>query len=141
MLQVPFPVLTQKVLPLAFYTGLFGSTTTIQQPDGNTGPGGAPSGTYTNVPGLVGIASMDAPTSNLRIQATEVKALAEIMAKQMRHVVLNGYFPAIAAGVATGWRAVVTNNKTGVPITYDILGAEPDSQNTQTRLQLQLVGV
>jgi hypothetical protein len=141
MMQVPFDALTQLVMPRAITTGLFDSTVTIQQPDGNYGPTGAPSGTYTNVIGLVGILAMDAPPSVARVQATEVKALAEIMAKQLRHVLLNGYFPQIAAGVATGWRAIVTRTSTGAPITYDILGAEVDSQSTQTRLELQLVGV
>jgi hypothetical protein len=148
MNQVPFPSLVQKVLPLAFNTGLFTSLCTVQAPDGLIGPGGSPSGTYAAVAGIVAIPCMDAPPSTLRVQATEVKALAEIMAKAFRHVLLNGYFgnlivaagPIGTGGNASGWRAVVTNSA-GVSTTYDILGAEADSQRTQTRLELQLVGV
>jgi len=141
MLQTPFNSLVQEVMPRAASSGFFDSTCTIQAPDGNSGPGGAPSGTYADVAGLVGVLCMDAPPSVARVQATEVKALAEIMAKQMRHVLLNGYFPQIAAGVATGWRAIVTRIAGSTSIVYDILGAEVDSQSTQTRLDLQLAGV
>lgn len=141
MNQSPFPGLVQAVMPRAVQGGTFTSTCTIQAPDGAMGASGAPSGTYANVVGLVGVPCMDAPPSVARVQATEVKALAEIMAKGMRHVLLNGYFPQIVAGVATGWRAIVTRTATGESVTYDILGAEVDSQSTQTRLELQLVGV
>lgn len=141
MMQVPFDSLVQEVMPRAATSGLFDSTCTIQQPDGVIGPGGAPSGTYADVAGLVGVLCMDAPPSIARVQATEVKALAEIMAKGMRHVLLNGYFPQIVAGVATGWRAIVTRTASGAAVVYDILGGEVDSQSTQTRLELQLVGV
>lgn len=141
MNQQPFAGLVQKIMPRAIQSGVFDSTTTIQAPDTTIGASGALSGTYNNVVGLVNIASMDAPPSVARVQATEVKALQEIMAKQLRHVLMNGYFPQIAAGVASGWRAIVTNIASGNSVTYDILGAETDSQNTQTRLELQLVGV
>ena len=135
MLQNPIPSLVQQVMPAAERSGLMVSMCTIQEPDANYGPSGAPSGTYTNVPGLINIAAMDAPPSTARVQATEVKALAEIMSKGMRHMLLAGYFPQIVAGVATGWRALVDGT------VYDILGAEVDSQSAQTRLELQLVGV
>lgn len=141
MLQTPFDSLVQNIMPRAATSGLFDSTCTIQAPDGVIGPGGAPSGTYTNVAGLVSVLCMDAPPSTARVQATEVKALAEILQKQMRHVLLNGYFPQIVAGVAAGWRAIVTRTADGRSIIYDILGAEGDSQSTQTRLDLQLAGV
>lgn len=141
MNQTSIPALVQQVMPRASQSGLFDSKCTIQAPDGVIGSGGAPSGNYANVAGLVNVLCVDAPPSVARVQATEVKALAEIMAKGMRHVLLNGYFPQIVAGVATGWRAIVTRTATGASVTYDILGAEVDSQNTQTRLELQLVGV
>jgi len=67
----------------------------------------------------------------LRIQATEVRALAEIMDKGLRHCLLNDYYPAITADL---W-ALVDG------VTYDILGVEHDSQKQMTRLQLQLVTV
>jgi hypothetical protein len=127
------------VMPAATLTGLFVSLCTIQQPDVLYNPGGSPSGNYVNVVGFVNLPCMDAPPSIARVQATEVKALAEIMAKGLRHLLLGGYYPTLTTGQTTvtgqGWRAVVDG------VAYDILGAEPDSQNTQTRLELQLVTV
>lgn len=124
-----------QVMPQAVATGSFTSLATIQKPDGLLGPSGAPSGTYTNVPGLVNIPCMDAVPSMARVQATEVKALADIMSKGLRHMLLNGYYPESTPDgqIPSYWRAVVDG------ITYDILGVEHDSQGTQTRLELQLV--
>lgn len=150
MNQNPIPSMVQQVMPAVVRSGLGRSLCTIQQPGTTYGPSGAPIGTYTNVPGLINIGCMDAPPSIARVQATEVKALAEIMQKGMRHLLLFGFFPQLVAvsgqgpisqgGVAKGWRANVTEPD-GTVITYDILGAECDSQTTQTRLELQLVGV
>lgn len=125
----------KNVMPQAIATGLLSSLCTIQQPAGTYTPGGSPTGDYTNVSGLVNIQCMDSVPSVLSIQATETKALNDIMSAGYRHVFLNGYYPAIIANVKNGWRAVVDG------IAYDLLGAEPDSQETQTRLHLQLVSV
>ena len=124
-----------QVMVEALDTGLFVSLCTIQQPDGNLGPSGAPSNTFVDIVGLINIPCMDAVPSETRIQATEVKDLAEILSKGLRHVALNGYYPQIIPGVGLGWRAAVDGT------IYDLLGAEPDSQGTQTRLHLQLVSV
>lgn len=150
MNQNPIPSMVQQVMPAVVRSGLGRSLCTIQAPDQTFGPSGAPSGNYANVAGLINIACMDAPPSIARVQATEVKALAEIMQKGMRHLLLFGFFPQLVAksgegtisqgGVALGWRAQVTEPD-GTVILYDILGAECDSQTTQTRLELQLVGV
>jgi hypothetical protein len=123
------------VMPIALATGLFVSLCTIQQPDGNINPDGTPSNSFANVSGLVNIPCMDAVLSENNIQATEAKELAEILAKTLRHVLLNGFYPTVLSGVGKGWRAVVDG------VTYDLLGAEPDSQSQMVRLKLQLATV
>lgn len=123
------------VMPKALSTGLFVSLCTIQQPDGSINPDGTPSNGFVDVAGLVDIKCMDAVPSDARIQATEKKTLEEILALQYRHVLLGGYFPAVIAGVGQGWRAIIDGT------TYDLLGAEPDSQGQMIRLQLQIATV
>jgi hypothetical protein len=141
MNQTPIQNAIARVMPQAIASGLLVSLCTIQKPDGTYTSGGAPSGNFVNVDGLINIQCMDAVDSVGSIQATETKTLADIMSKGIRHVFLNGYYPqiisaaTIVTGVGAGWRAVVDG------IAYDLLGAEPDSQNTQTRLHLQLVSV
>lgn len=124
-----------RVMPAARAAGLLRSLCDIQQPDGTTTPNGSLGGGFVDVSGLTAIACMDAPESENRIQATEIKELAEIMAKGLRHVLLQTYYPQLDNAAGLGWRAVID----GVP--YDLLGAEKDSQRTQTRLNLQLVDV
>ena len=121
------------VMPAAIATGLFVSLCTIQSPSGTVDAAGAPDGLYNDVAGLVAIPCVDAVPSEARIQATEMKTLADVLGRGLRHCTLDGYYPAILIGWRQGWRAVVDGT------TYDILGAEPDSQATQTRLQLQQV--
>lgn len=123
------------VMPTALETGLFTGLCTITQPDGIIGPSGAPSGTFVPVAGLTAIACMDAPPSSARIQATEVKGLAEIMALNLRHILLAGYFPQIFGN--TNWRAVVTKADGVTTITYDILGGEADSQTQMSRIEVR----
>lgn len=109
----------------------FTSLCTIQSPNNVLGPSGQPDLTqYTDVTGMVAIPCKSAPVSNIRIQATEVKALAEIMSAQLRHILLAGYFPDIANH--TEWRAVVDG------VAWDILGAESDSTYQMTRLEVKL---
>ncbi len=124
------------VMPEAINTGLFISLCTFQAPDGLVNPDGTASNGYADVDGLVNIPCMDSVPSIARVQATEVKDLEEIMSKAYRHVLLNDYYPTIAiGGVGNGWRAIVDG------VTYDLLGAENDSQNQQTRIELELVTV
>lgn len=120
-----------SVVPAAVNTGRFVSLCTIQQPSGTFGASGAPDGTFTNVAGMVNIACMSAPVSNLRIIATEEKTLAEILATKPRHVLLAGYYPTIQ----TNYRAVVDGTA------YDILGVESDSQAQMTRLMVRLASL
>ena len=141
MNQTPIQRAIANVMPQAIASGLLVSLCTIQKPGGGYTSGGAPDGTFVNVAGLVNIPCMDSVDSLGSIQATETQSLADIMSRGIRHVFLNGYYPTIISaatittGVGAGWRAVVDG------ISYDLLGAEPDSQNTQTRLHLQLVSV
>lgn len=111
--------------------GLDVSLITIQQADGGYDAAGAPDGGYTDIPGLVLLKCQAAPPSNSSIRATEAKTLAEIMALQLKHVLLDSYYPQIAANM----RAVLNG------VAHDILGAESDSQSQMTRLMLQLVQV
>ena len=141
MLQNTIPVAAAQIMPAVAKEGLFNSLCTIQKPDGLRTPDNAPSGNYVNVAGLISIPCMDAVLAPGNIEATEAKELEEIMSKSYRHVALNGYYPILFTGAVfmggpggqqLGWQALVDG------VTYDLLGAEPDSQNTQTRLKLQL---
>lgn len=124
-------------------SGLAVSLCSIQAPDGLNGPSGAPSGNYVAVSGLQSIPCMDAPEGfGPSIMANEQRAQSEVESSGLRHVLLNGNYPQL--GPATnwgdvGWQAVLTNTVTGQTQTYDIAGAEPDSQGTQTRLRLRVV--
>lgn len=124
-----------QVMPQAVATGLYRSLATFQAPDGTQGPTGEPTGTYTPVDGLVNIPCMDAPSSMAFIRALEEQSVTDILAKGLRRVALNGYYPAAIAGWRQGWRVIVDGT------VYDILGAEADSQRTQTRMELQLASL
>ena len=125
------------VMPAVVETGLMVSLCTIQAPTGAFGASGVPTGAYANVSGLVSVQCMDAPLSVGGIYADEVKASAEITSRSVRHVLLDKYYSQLDGlnWGAIGWRAIVDG------ITYDLLGAERDSQSSQTRLRLQLVSV
>jgi hypothetical protein len=134
MLQtLAYPI--SQVRPAVTAAGLDVSLATFQSLDSTQGPTGNPVGTYTNVAGLVNIPCMDAPLAPGTISALEAKALAEIESKGIRHVSLAGYYPAVVAGWPQGWRAVIDG------LVYDVIGAEADSQNSQTRVKLQQVTV
>lgn len=124
-----------QVMVAAVATGLFVSLCSVSQPNAALGTSGAPSGVYTAVAGLQSIPCMDAVPSTARVQATEVKELADIMSKGLRHMLLNGYYPEATPDgqIPTNWRATVDG------VVYDILGVEHDSQNTQTRMELMIV--
>lgn len=124
-----------SVMPQAVATGLFVSLCTAQSLDTVQGPTGNPVGTYTNVPNLVNIPCMNAVPSIARIQANEVQGLADIMSKGYRHVLLDGWYPQFIPGVSVGWRVIVDG------LVYNLLGAEDDSQEEQTRLELQLANL
>lgn len=124
-----------SVMPAAYATGLFVSLATLTAPPTTQGSTGNPSGSWTPIAGLTNIPCMDEPPSMARVQATEVKAVLEIMSSGMRHVLLNQCFVDALNWSAKGYRCVVDG------VTYDLLGAENDSQLTQTRLDLRLVTI
>ncbi len=121
----------------AVATGLFISLCTISEPANSDT--GAPDGSYTDVSGLVGIVCMDAPEGlGSGLSANEAKAAAEIESMAMRHVLLDRYYSELSPSTNwgdVGWRATVDG------VIYDLMGAEADSQQTQTRLLLRKVTV
>lgn len=138
-----------EVMPSAVETGLFVSLFTAQQPTGDMGPSGAPTGAVTNVTGLINIACTAPPESDMSIQATETKALGDITASELHHVLLDSYYPALDNGWrgdeanGTGaYQALISDNDgSGNPINavvYDILGVESDSQRQMTRVRVRL---
>lgn len=133
-----------QVMDAAIGSGLFVSLCTIQQPDGALDAGGAPSGTYVDVPGLVNIPCMSAPSSVGKISAQEQKSITEILATNYRHVLLAGYYGNVAItgtngvtyyGPQPNMRAVIDGT------TFDILGSESDSQQTQTRMEVRQASI
>ena len=135
MLQT-FAYAISQVMPMAQLPGNFDSLATLMAPPtGQGATGNPPSGPYTPVAGVINIPCMDAPPSIARVNATELKDVAEIMSKGMRHVLLNKCFADAPNWSGKGYEVVVDG------VTYDLLGAENDSQNIQTRLDMQLVSV
>jgi hypothetical protein len=126
-------------------SGLAVSLCSIQAPDGINGPSGAPSGNYLPVSGLQAIVCMDAPEgTGTGISAIEQRLPGEVESSGLRHVLLNGSYPQLGPSTNwgdVGWRAVLTNTVTNQTQTYDIYGAEPDSQGTQTRMRLRVVNL
>ena len=95
----------------------------------------APINTYTPIAGMINIPCRDAPMSPTNVQANEVRDMKEILSKGYRHIFLTGYYPQIIyGGVQAGWIATVD----GIP--FELLGAEPDGSDTQTRLHPRLTG-
>jgi hypothetical protein len=123
----------QRYQEYAYNQGLFPSLGTLQQMVQDQGPTGNPTGNWQNVAGVVNIPCQDAPPSTARVQATEIKDVADIMAKGLRHILLNQCFVGAVEWAGTGSRFIVDG------IAYEVLGAENDSQLSQTRLDLQLV--
>lgn len=135
-MQQGFGYALSSVMPLAVQTGLFISLATFYSPVQTQGPTGNYLGTYTAVSGMTNIPCMDAPESMMRPTATEAKTEPNVLAESFRHVLLNGWYPlASNASAGLGWQVDVDGTR------YDLLGAESDSQHTQTRLKLQRVTV
>ncbi len=118
------------------------ATCTIQQPStAQDSDGGQVYIPPVDIVGLTNIPCMQAVLSTASIQATEVKALAEIMSKNLKHVLLNGWYPAIDPDMWALINILDAGGNVIIAITYDILGVENDSQNSQTRLKLQAVNL
>lgn len=130
-----------QVMPTALASGLFTATCTIQQPVSGTAgfdTGGAPTGDYVAVAGMVNIPCMDAPMVVIAPKSDEFKSLEAQLSTQPRHILLGGSYPTIADH--NDWQAVITE-ATGQVNVYDILGAENDSQGTQTRIAGRLASI
>ena len=123
------------VMQLATATGLFVSLCSAYAPTGALTASGAPTGAYAPVSGLQDIPCMNAPTSAIRITATEAKSLKEVTSTNSNHVLLGGYYPAFTDSADKGWQVYIDGE------TYDLLGVEFDSQATQTRLNVQVVQI
>ncbi len=127
-----------QVVPIVLASGIVNSFATFQEPTGELTADGSPTGAYQDVPGFVGIRCMDAPTSNARITADERKTETEIESDNSDHVWLAGFYPEIESH--TEWQAVITDAAGNVR-TFDVLGAECDSQAKTTRVKVQVATV
>jgi len=127
-----------EIMELARESGLFTSLCTLSEPAAG---GRVPSGTYTDVFGLVDLPCMDAPESmSTGISANEITSLSAISATGNRHVLLDRYYPGCKDWARKGWRATIKSPDLSITV-YDLLGSEPDSQCTQTRLRMTKVTV
>jgi len=133
MLQNIIPVLVSQVMPKVQASGLLRSTCVIKSPSGTNTAYGQPDGNFNVV---LTLPCQDAPFGfGGAIEAGENKQLSDTIASGYRHIFIAGYYPQIPLGVGSGWQAVIDGT------IYDLLGAENDSQRTQTRLRLQLVTI
>lgn len=128
------------VMPIALDSGLFVSLCDIQEPSGTFDEGGAPAvgvdgkPLYLPVAGLQGIVCMSAPDSMGGFSGGETKTETEILGVQMRHVLLGAWYPQITAE-NDNWQAIIDG------VVWDIISAESDSQDTQTRLELRIAQI
>jgi hypothetical protein len=121
------------VMADAVATGLFVSLASFTQPPTTQGPTGNTTGAFTAIAGLQNIPCFDSPESIRIVPSDEKKTVPTTEAGQYRHVLLNAWYPQVNNGAGQGWRVTVDG------VLYDLLGADQDSQSTQTRLRLQLV--
>ncbi len=139
MNQAAITLAIQGVMPAAIATGLFVSLFTAMEPVPTIGPTGAVEFDYTAVAGLTDIDCTAPPESSGSIVATEARELEEIVASELHHVLLAGYFPTLDAG----WRGENSDGK-GAWIAlidgfnYEISGVESDSQSQMTRVRVKL---
>lgn len=139
MLQTMAYALSQLMPQAVIPTGLMVSTCSIFQQDGNFGTSGAPSGNY-NVPVITNISCMDAVPREGTIEATEMKQVKEVQSAGYRHVLLSGpYYAQLFPLIQQGLRASITDPE-GTTM-YEVFGVEPDSQDTMTRLHLDVISV
>lgn len=122
------------VMPAVRASGLLVSLCTITVPPGVSDNGGAPdpNAPYTNLPGHIDLPCISSPLVAGDFPALEeVKSMTEILTKNMRHVLLDSYYP----DIETIHRAVVDG------VEYDIITSEADSQSQMTRLAVQKVTI
>lgn len=135
-----------QVMPLAYGLGTFVSSASFVQPNPVQGATGNTIGGYITLAGLQNIPCMNAPerTGSAGSSSDEKRSVENIQAKRGRHVLLNGYFPALdtgfESGAGLGYQVSITDQN-GTASMYTFLGGEGDSQQTQTRCKLELVTV
>ena len=133
-----------QVVPVAYGIGLFVSTASFLAPVQTQGATGNSVGGYTAISGLQNIQCMNAPsrTGAAGTSSMERRTTPFVEAERSRHVLLNGYFPQLDTGpthgAGTGWQVNITDPG-GNTNQYIFLGGEGDSQQTQTRCNLELV--
>lgn len=118
---------------LAVQTGRFVSLFTATQPPTTQGPTGNLIGDWTPIAGLTNIPCTAPPPLVSRIQAGEKRNPREILNSEFKHVLLSAWYPQLKDGIASGWRCTIDGE------VYLPLGAESDSQMTQTRVHIALV--
>lgn len=122
-----------SVMPLATDTGLFTALASFTMPVQTQGATGNLTGTQTPINGLQNIPCMNTPESIRIVANDEKKSIAHILSGRYRHVLLSACYPILSAAAGLGWQCSIDG------VLYDLLGAEDDSQQTQTRVRLQLV--
>ena len=140
----PIAAAVQNVMPMVTSSIPWPSLFTAQEPVPTTGPTGAVEFDYVNVsdPTLIAVPCAAPPESSGSIVATEVRGLEDIVASELHHVLLNGYYPQLDAG----WRGENVDGK-GAWIAlidgtqYEISGVESDSQSQMTRVRVKLATV
>lgn len=123
------------VVPAVLATGLCDSLCSIQLPDGVLIGAGQPSGNYIAIAGLTNLVVVSAPESEARIQANENRTIDEVQSFAPRHVWVAGFYPQIETLAAQGAQAVIDGT------TFDLMGAEADSQFHTTRLSVRTSGL
>lgn len=142
MNQATIQLAISGVMAEVIATGLMVSLFTAQEPRPTQGPNGAIAFDYIDIAGLINIPCIAAPESPANIVATEVRALEEITASEIRHVLLNAWYPTLDAG----WRGENSDGK-GAWIAlidgfqYEISGVESDSQTQMTRVKVKIATV
>ncbi len=116
------------VVAMALAAGMFPNLCTIQELPGTLDSLGAPVMTFSDVSGLVDIPCHSAPPAIEDVRGSdELRMKDRTDTRQMRHVLLAGYYPTIALSM----RAVVDGEA------WNIIGVESDAFNSQTRLMVQ----
>ena len=123
------------------YSGYLSGTCTIQVPTGAQNADGSPANTWVAVSELTGLYCQIAVPSATAVQATEVKDLEEIMARSIRHVLLAGFYPQLKQLKQAGQVQALLSLTGDSTYTFEVLGAEDDSQGQMTRFECQWVSL
>lgn len=127
-----------RIVPAVVATGLVVSACSVFMQDGDFGPSGAQSGVYSKSI-LDQIPCMNAVPREGSIDATDQRAERQIDTEGYRHVWLAGaYYGILFPLIQQGLQAQVVDSDSS-STTYNLYGAEPDSQGTMTRLRLKVI--